>query len=326
MPSDADAFVVGSGPNGASGRRDARRRGLKVLVIEGAATSGGAAERRVHAPRHLARRWLGSPLVSGGLAAPPAVQPGREGRVRAGGGVRAPVGWGGAAAVTRAVTRGARGPACAYPEVEFVHPLDGGQPPRSPARLTGTARGAHPRSACSHWWRAGLRSRTCCYPRSSAAGPLLSRAAALARGTGCGRARSVPLPGGGRPGSRGRRRARDDAVIVPAADCATGRCSRLRGRGMRDPYPGAARAGSQTRAGIHARHIRSRRAAGGRHRAARLMMQAEAEGDTEDMNRERAETHPAAASRGRAAPCHDTALGRHFGDVNPKMRQCVLPA
>src|SRR5260370_34789117 len=62
-------------PNGASGRRDACRRGLKVLVIEGAATSGGAAERRVHAPRHLARRWLGSPPASGGLPAPPAVQP-----------------------------------------------------------------------------------------------------------------------------------------------------------------------------------------------------------------------------------------------------------
>src|SRR5260370_32512984 len=70
-------------PNGASGRRDARRRGLKVLVIEGAATSGGAAERRGHAPRHLARRWLRSPPLSGGLAAPPAGPPGR-------GGARAP--------------------------------------------------------------------------------------------------------------------------------------------------------------------------------------------------------------------------------------------
>src|SRR5260370_14420760 len=67
-------------PNGASGRRDARRRGLKVLVIEGAATSGGAAERRVHAPPHLARRWLGSPPLSGGPAAPPAVPPRGEGR------------------------------------------------------------------------------------------------------------------------------------------------------------------------------------------------------------------------------------------------------
>src|SRR5260370_14647008 len=66
-------------PNGASGRRDARRRGLKVLVIEGAATSGGAAERRGPAPPHPARPRLRRPPAIGGPAAPPAVQPRRGG-------------------------------------------------------------------------------------------------------------------------------------------------------------------------------------------------------------------------------------------------------
>ena len=78
-------------------------------MIEGAATSGGAAERRVHALRQLARRWLGSPPVSGGLAAPP----------------------GGSA-----WARGVRG---AYPELEFAHPLDGGPAAAVTRSVAGTA-------------------------------------------------------------------------------------------------------------------------------------------------------------------------------------------
>lgn len=104
MPSDADAFVVGSGPHGASGRRDARRRGLKVLVIEGAATSGGPQNEELTLPGI----WhdVGSAAHPLAVASPPLrrFSLGARGPVRIpGGGVRAPVGWGPSRLVTRSV-------------------------------------------------------------------------------------------------------------------------------------------------------------------------------------------------------------------------------
>ena len=192
MPSDADAFVVGGGPHGSSGRRDARRRGLRVLVIEGAATSGGAAERRAHALRHLARCRLGSPPVSGGLAAPPAFSLGARGPVRIpGAGVRAPVGWGRAAAVTRSVAgTAARSAVTRGSYRRLIQPLAAGGTAVTDllrARCVGR------RAATFPGWR--------CWPGTGCGRPPAGRDGSAPRGAGAGRRR---------------RRARDDAAERPA--------------------------------------------------------------------------------------------------------------
>ena len=123
---------------------------------------------------------------------------------------------------------------------------------------------------------------------ASAAGPLLSRAggagpAPAAPGRRPGAA--VPLPGGAGAGRR-RRRARDDAAERPA-----GRWGRpeagVRNRVRRRADHLSGRGSDSQPAGTCAQ-IGPAQAADS---AALGDMQAEAEGDTEDMNRERAETH-----------------------------------
>ena len=193
-------------------------------MIEGAATSGGAAERRVHALRQLARRWLGSPPVSGGLAAPPAVQPGREGPGRIPGvGVRAPVGWGPS---RRGHPLGGR----------HGGPLggDAGQLPAADAATGGGRDRGHGPVA--------IRD-------ASAAGPLLSRAggagpapAAVGRRPGA----TVRLPGVRALVAGAAAHAMMPLNVPPAGGVGLRRVSGSVSAGEQITYPGAARTASQT--------------------------------------------------------------------------------
>jgi len=224
VPSDADAFVVGGGPHGSSGRRDARRRGLRVLVIEGAATSGGAAERRAHALRHLARCRLGSPPVSGGLAAPPAFSLGARGPVRIpGAGVRAPVGWGRAAAVTRSVAgTAARSAVTRGSYRRLIQPLAAGG-----TAVTGLLLSAMRRPQGRYFPGLAVLARHRLRPAA-------------------GRARRFRSPGGAGAGRRRRRAAVVPLNAPPAGGVGLRRVSGAVSAGEQITYPGAAQTASQT--------------------------------------------------------------------------------
>jgi phytoene dehydrogenase-like protein len=98
MPGDADAVVVGSGPNGLAAAVTLSAAGLRVLVIEGAATPGGGCR-----TEELTLPGFRHDVCS--ASHPLAV----------------------ASPFFRRFGLAERGVRFAYPEVELVHPLDGGR-------------------------------------------------------------------------------------------------------------------------------------------------------------------------------------------------------
>src|SRR5260370_19949021 len=98
MPGEADAIVVGSGPNGLAAAVTLAAAGLRVQVIEGAATPGGAC-RTEDPPLPGFRHDVCSAAHPLALAAP----------------------------FFRRFGPAARGVRFAHPEVVYAHPLDGGR-------------------------------------------------------------------------------------------------------------------------------------------------------------------------------------------------------
>src|SRR5437763_3443848 len=98
MPGDADAVVVGSGPNGLAAAVTMAAAGLRVLVIEGAATAGGGCR-----TEELTLPGFQHDICS--AAHPLAL----------------------ASPFFRRFSLDARGVRFAQPEVVFAHPLDGGR-------------------------------------------------------------------------------------------------------------------------------------------------------------------------------------------------------
>jgi phytoene dehydrogenase-like protein len=118
MPGDADAIVVGSGPNGLAAAVTLAAAGLRVHVIEGAATPGGGCrteELTLPGFRHDVCS-AAHPLA---LASP----------------------------FFRRFGPAARGVRFAHPEVVYAHPLDGGRAAVVTRSVTDTAAGLGPDAA-----------------------------------------------------------------------------------------------------------------------------------------------------------------------------------